>query len=230
MTALSGHKLSFSYNGQKPVLADLDFHTSSGRILGLAGANGSGKSTLINILAGIYRPASGELRLDELSGTAAWNELRLASALMPQNVDHWLLGENGREDLALGLDPADPATRLRLDEIIGRWQLETFIDSPVETLSLGQKKRLAMAAALARRPRAVFLDEPFAGLDWPGVRAMLSDLARLKEEGIIVVMVTHEPGLVRDLVDDWLLLKSGGEYLFGQDLSSSFESFGVRPF
>lgn len=248
MTVLSTHKLSFSYKDGRPILLELDFQTSSGRIMGLAGANGSGKSTLINILAGILSPSSGQIVLKgepdsgianlalcpgqggELGGKEAWEALKLASALMPQNVDHWLLGETGREDLGLGLDLKNPETKTWLAEIIGRWQLESFLDRPVETLSLGQKKRLALAAALARRPAALFLDEPMAGLDWAGVKTMLSDLTRLKESGIIVIMATHEPKLVENLVDDWLLLKSGGEYLFGPDLSEHFEAYGVRPF
>lgn len=247
MTVLSTHKLSFSYKDGRPILLELDFQTSSGRIMGLAGANGSGKSTLINILAGILSPSSGQITLKaetdsaaanpalcpgqgEVGGKEAWNALKLASALMPQNVDHWLLGETGREDLGLGLDLKNPETKTWLAEIIERWQLEFFLDRPVETLSLGQKKRLALAAALARRPAALFLDEPMAGLDWPGVKTMLGDLTRLKESGIIVIMATHETKLVKNLVDDWLLLKSGGEYLFGPDLSEHFEAYGVRPF
>ena len=101
---------------------------------------------------------------------------------------------------------------------------------PAAALSLGQKKRRAVAAALAGRPEALFLDEPCAGLDWPGAKAMLADLARLKKSGIIVALVTHEPKLVENLVDDWLLLKQGGDFLFGPDLSDHFEEFGVRPF
>jgi ABC-type multidrug transport system ATPase subunit len=151
---------------------------------------------------------------------------------LPQNVDHWLLGETGAEDLTLGLDPADPATADLLAGLTARWNLTDLLPRPVESLSLGQKKRLALAAALARRPLAVFLDEPLAGLDWPGVRAMLADLARLKEAGVIIVLSTHEPGLTAPLVDEWLLLKPGGGHLFGPsgpDLTSRFEEFGVRP-
>ena len=99
MTTLAAHKLSYSYKKGPALLADLNFSTQSGRILGLAGANGSGKSTLINILAGIFSPTSGELRLDNLSGPETLKRLRLSSALLPQNIDHWLLGETGDEDL-----------------------------------------------------------------------------------------------------------------------------------
>ncbi len=211
------------------MLAGLNFEARPGRILGLAGANGSGKSTLVNILAGLLAPVSGDLRLGRAAGRAARKLLRRFSALLPQNVDHWLLGETGAEDLTLGLDPADPEASALVADLTARWNLADILPRPVESLSLGQKKRLALAAALARRPLAVFLDEPLAGLDWPGVRTMLADLTRLKEAGVITVLSTHEPALTAPLVDDWLLLKPGGGHLFGADITGRFEEFGVRP-
>ncbi len=226
---MSVHEVSFSYEPDRPVLVGLTFETAPGMILGLAGANGSGKSTLINILAGLLAPVAGEVRLGEVRGAEARRRLRRSSALLPQNVDHWLLGETGAEDIRLGLDLGDPALADFLAELITRWDLAGFLDRPVESLSLGQKKRLALAAALARRPVAVFLDEPLAGLDWPGVKTILRDLTRLKESGVITVLCTHEPALVAPLVDRWLLLKPGGDYLFGSDLTDRFEEFGVRP-
>ena len=229
MSILSAHDLGFSYDPHRPVLTGLNFAAAPGQILALAGANGSGKSTLINILAGLLTPDSGEVRLGDETGRQALKTLRRNSALLPQNIDHWLLGETGAEDLFLGVDQKDQTNQVLAAELIDRWALSPFLDQPVETLSLGQKKRLALAAALIRKPRVVFLDEPLSGLDWPGAKAMLGDLARLKEAGVVTVMVTHEPGLTAPLVDNWLLLKPGGEYLFGPDLAGRFEEFGVRP-
>lgn len=229
MTSLAVENLSFSYRPDRPVLRGLTFDVPAGCILGLAGANGSGKSTLINILAGLLKPDSGRIQLGADSGRAAWEALRRQASLLPQNVDHWLLGETGFEDLTLGLDLARPETRALLDGLMTRWNLNDFMDQPVETLSLGQKKKLCLAAALARRPLVVFLDEPLAGLDWTGVRLMLDDLARLKETGVITIMVTHDPQPPAPLIDRWLLLKKGGDYLFGDNLYSRFEEYGVRP-
>lgn len=229
MTDLAVKNLSFSYFSQQPVLRDLCFELPAGGLLGLAGANGSGKSTLINILAGFLEPDSGLVRLGAESGRAALKSLRRQSSLLPQNIDHWLLGETGLEDLTLGLDLTRPEARAWLDELIVRWNLQDFLDQPVESLSLGQKKKLGLVAALVRRPAAVFLDEPLAGLDWAGIKIMLDDLSRLKEAGIISIVVTHDPELLVDLVDHWLLLKKGGGYLFGDKPYASFEEYGVRP-
>ena len=220
--------LSFAYDDRQ-IFSRLNFRLEGGKVLGLAGANGSGKSTLVSVLAGILKPDSGDIRLGETSGREARARLKKYSALLPQNVDYWLLGETVAEDLTLGLNLNDPRLKQLTDELIVRWSLTDLLDRPVETLSLGQKKRVALAAALAREPVAVFLDEPMSGLDWPGTRTMLDDLARLKASGVMTVLVTHEPSVAAALVDDWLLLKPGGEWLFGHDAVDRFEEFGVRP-
>jgi biotin transport system ATP-binding protein len=225
---LEARALTFGYGPGTPVLREVSFEAASGELLVLAGANGSGKSTLLAILAGLLSPDSGELAVDGDSGPAARDFLRTRSALLPQNIDHWLLGETGREDLTLGLDLRRTEEAEMAAALVRHWGLESFLDQPVETLSLGQKKRLALASALARRPAAVFLDEPLAGLDWPGVQAALADLARLKSSGVVTVLVTHEPALVAGLADSWLLLKRGG-HLFGRDLAPHFEAYGLRP-
>jgi biotin transport system ATP-binding protein len=228
LTRLAARALTFGYDPEVPVLREVSFEAASGDILVLAGANGSGKSTLLAILAGLLVPDSGDLEVDGEGGPAARDFLRTRSALLPQNIDHWLLGETGREDLTLGLDLRPRETAEMVAGLIRRWDLEPFLDQPVETLSLGQKKRLALASALARRPAAVFLDEPLAGLDWPGVKAVLADLARLKASGVLTVLVTHEPALVAGLADRWLLLKKDG-HLFGRGLTPHFEAYGLRP-
>jgi biotin transport system ATP-binding protein len=228
VTNIRAHALTFGYDPRAPVLREVSFEVAPGEILVLAGANGSGTSTLLALLAGLLEPDSGQLEADGQSGPAARDFLRARSALLPQNIDHWLLGETGREDLTLGLDLRETGAAEWVAGLARHWGLEPFLDQPVETLSLGQKKRLALAAALARRPAAVFLDEPLAGLDWPGVRAALADLARLKAGGVATVLVTHEPALLAGLADRWLLLKQGG-HLFGRDLTPHFADYGLRP-
>lgn len=229
MNGLKSTGLSFAYERARPVLTDLYFEVGPGEILALVGPNGSGKSTLVNILAGLLKPSSGELLLDGLSGPESLKRLREKSALMPQNIDHWLLGETPLEDLTLGLELNEPQARRLVDELIQRWSLESLLDRPIESLSLGQKKRVALASALARKPLAVFLDEPLSGLDWPGVKAMLNDLKLLKQSGVITILITHEPGLTAGLTDNWLLLKSGGGFVFGPEAPDCFAAEGVRP-
>ncbi|MDR1081925.1 MAG: ATP-binding cassette domain-containing protein, partial [Deltaproteobacteria bacterium] len=116
-------------------------------------------------------------------------------------------------------------------ELAARWGLEGVLRVPAESLSAGEKRRLAIASALAGGPRALLLDEPFSGLDWPGTLALLRDLARLRDGGRTVVVATHEPYLLRDLAGAWLLLKGGGS-LFTRDEAdlARLPEFGVRPY
>jgi biotin transport system ATP-binding protein len=152
-------------------------------------------------------------------------------ALLPQNVDFFLLGDSPREDLelALGETPASDKPE-RVLTLARRWDLEESLDQPVETLSLGQKKRLALASSLASEPELLLLDEPFSGLDWPGSLSFLDDLRKLADKALIVVLATHEPAMVADLVGEWLLLKPGRHLLARPEAAfSRLAEFGVRP-
>ncbi|MDR1109315.1 MAG: ATP-binding cassette domain-containing protein [Deltaproteobacteria bacterium] len=218
--------LSFAYPGRPPIIAGLGFEARGGDILGLAGANGAGKSTLLDLLSGLLAPDRGRIAL---SGRSGAGELRKRSALLPQNVDYFLLGDSPREDLGLALARGAPGAG-GLDCLAGHWDLAGVLDQPVETLSLGQKKRLALASALAAGPELLLLDEPFSGLDWPGCLKLVDDLAGLARRELIVVLATHEPGLVRDLAGRWLLLGSRGHLLAEPaEAFGRLADFGVRP-
>jgi biotin transport system ATP-binding protein len=215
--------ISFSYLGQESVIKDLSFELSGGQILGLAGRNGAGKSTLLDLLAGLIEPDAGRITFSGRPGSGK------RVALLPQNIDFYLLGDSPREDLELAL--AQPgAGGPGLESLADRWDLTDSLDLPVETLSLGQKKRLALASSMAVGPELLLLDEPFAGLDWPGCLNFLDDLRKLPEKQLIVVLATHEPGLVADLVDQWLLMGPGRHLLAGPEFAfGRLTEFGVRP-
>ncbi|MDR2302760.1 MAG: energy-coupling factor ABC transporter ATP-binding protein [Deltaproteobacteria bacterium] len=253
---LIAKNVSFAHPGGETIIAGLSFELKGGEILGLAGQNGAGKSTLLDLLAGIKTPTAGTISLldqesDQVPGQAPGqtsdgllgpgrakkaqkkNEknLRKTISLLPQNVDFFILGDTPREDLGLALGQRSSLVDgEEISKIAGRWALGDWLDSPVETLSLGQKKRLALASALAADPEVLLLDEPFSGLDWPGSLNFLEDLKTLPAKKLIVVLATHEPGLVKDLVDRWLLMKPGKFLLARPEESFKLLSeFGVRP-
>ncbi|MDR2388129.1 MAG: energy-coupling factor ABC transporter ATP-binding protein [Deltaproteobacteria bacterium] len=253
-------KVSFAHPGQETLISDLSFELKGGEILGLAGQNGAGKSTLLDLLAGIIAPTAGKISLldhkvdQEAEPSWAQNsepkpdqnffkksqkkaknknhqERRKRISLLPQNVDFFILGDTPREDLSLAL--AQRAALVEGQEILKiaeRWGLGDWLDRPVENLSLGQKKRLALASSLAADPEVLLLDEPFSGLDWPGSLNFLEDLKTLPEKKLIVVLATHEPNLVKDLVNIWLLMKPG-KFLLAKPEESfkHLAEFGVRP-
>jgi biotin transport system ATP-binding protein len=178
---LTAENISFGYPGQKPIISDLSFKLRGGEILGLAGQNGAGKSTLLDLLAGIKEPTQGQIKVLGLENESG---RRKRIALLPQNVDFFILGDTPREDLELALSQLPNLSDVKSDKlaknsdspsindivttIAKRWALLDLLDSPVETLSLGQKKRLALASSMAVEPAVLLLDEPFSGLDWPG--------------------------------------------------------------
>ncbi|MDR3204376.1 MAG: ATP-binding cassette domain-containing protein [Deltaproteobacteria bacterium] len=227
----------FDYDQDSSIFDNLNFNLSAGQILGVAGANGAGKSTLLDLLAGLLEPSQGQILLEGRLG-ADW--LRRGSSLVPQNVDLFILGATAREDLSIGLvggleawlnKGEDLGGQNYQEELIDRWGLGSFLDKRVESLSVGQKKRLALASSLAARARLVLLDEPFAGLDWEASLNLMKDLKTLRLLGAAVVLTTHEPAAVIDLVDSWLLLKPGAHlWASGEEAVGRFVDFGTRPF
>ncbi|MDR3152977.1 MAG: energy-coupling factor ABC transporter ATP-binding protein [Deltaproteobacteria bacterium] len=223
--------MRFARPGGRELFGGLSFGLPEGGFMLLCGANGSGKSTLLDILGGLESPLEGRV---EICGDSSREALSLGTALLPQEPDHYLLGADAREELELAM-ARTASSRAGLppsgaDAVAAAWGLVEILETPVETLSPGQKKRLAIASALAGGPRAVLLDEPFSGLDWPGCLALLEDLRRLKGRGASAVIATHEPYLLRELADCWLLLK-GEESLFTRDPGDlkRLPEFGVRP-
>jgi biotin transport system ATP-binding protein len=247
--------LRFSYGkGERELFGGLSFSLPQGAFLGVLGANGSGKSTLMDILAGLTPPLSGRVVLDGEEDALLKN-----AALLPQNPDHFILGATPEEELLLGLGKAQKeakggkkdkfkgkdSLKEELLTLAKKWSLSEILYLPSENLSRGQKKRLALASALAGRPKIFLLDEPFSGLDYPGILSLKKDLALLKSEGLAAVIVTHEPALAAELMDFWLLIRPGRtlfvskkEKAQGQSPSQSdltFDpltllEFGVRPF
>jgi biotin transport system ATP-binding protein len=219
--------LSFSYEDGKPLIDNLTFELPGGTLLSVLGANGTGKSTLLDLLAGIREPLSGTV---EIAGNMASSVERKLS-LLPQNIDYFLLGQNVLEEIELSVRKLKD-TKESAATLASAWGLEGKLDDYVENLSGGEKKRLALIGALASRPLALFLDEPFSGLDWPGTKTLLGDLVSLKAQGLTIVLVSHEPSLLLDLSDYFLLLsRDKGPYFTSdqEELKERLELYGVRP-
>ena len=185
-------------------LADVDLDLHAGEGLLVLGHNGSGKSTLAWVLAGLLRPTEGAALLEgeplhERVGHVALSFQHARLQLLRPTVGNDVAAASGADQATVdstldlvGLDPAVFATR-RVDELSG-----------------GETRRVALAGMLARRPRVLVLDEPFAGLDTAGRASLASLLVRLRElDGITVVIVSHDPELTPHLVDQVLTLERG---------------------
>lgn len=180
----------------------LDIDTRAGRRLALMGPSGAGKSTAMLALAGLIRPSSGVVtpelwrwRTRQLAGAAGW---------VPQNPEHTFVTTTVRDELAgtsslLGRS-------VDTDQVLDVLGLTALADMHPFRLSGGEQRRLALGAALAHRPAAVFLDEPTVGQDrgtWAAVTGWLSAAATA---GATVVVSTHDADLP---VDDVLTLARG---------------------
>jgi energy-coupling factor transport system ATP-binding protein len=180
----------------------------------LTGASGSGKSTLLAALAGILdaegTEVTGELTVDGASPRAARDRL----GLLAQDPDSQLVMTRAGDDVAFGLENAGlPATEIwpRVDEALSAVGFPYGRDRPTQALSGGEKQRLVLAGALARRPGLLLLDEPTAQLDGPGAALVRDAVARsTADRRATVVVVDHDAGPWLPLVDRVVELVPGG--------------------
>ncbi|MQA94729.1 MAG: ATP-binding cassette domain-containing protein [Streptosporangiales bacterium] len=196
-----------------PAVADLTFTIEPGEFVGLLGPNGAGKSTTIKMLIGILRPSSGRVRVAGLEPSRQRTRLaRHIGVVFGQRTTLWW-DLPLRDSLALvrhlyGLDARAHARRLA--ELTGLLELEPFLRTPVRQLSLGQRMRGDLAAALLHEPPLLILDEPTIGLDVISkatVRGVLESLNT--ERGTTVLLTTHDLGDVERLCRRVLVIDHG---------------------
>ncbi|MFI1023233.1 ATP-binding cassette domain-containing protein [Streptomyces olivaceus] len=212
--ALSG--VSFAYEEGPEVLTGLDFAVREGRALALLGRNGSGKTTLMRLLSGGLRPSAGTLAVDGepvAYGRKGLTRLRTTVQLVVQDPDDQLFAASVGQDVSFGplnLGLPDAEVRSRVGEALAALDIAALADRPTHLLSYGQRKRTAIAGAVAMRPRVLILDEPTAGLDPDGQERLLATLDRLRARGTTVVMATHDVDLALRWSDETALLTPDG--------------------
>ncbi|MGW6819609.1 energy-coupling factor ABC transporter ATP-binding protein [Streptomyces sp. NPDC055005] len=206
----------YAYEDGPEVLSGVDFGIAEGRALVLLGRNGSGKTTLMRLLSGGLRPGSGALRLDGAVVThdrAGLTRLRRAVQLVVQDPDDQLFAASVEQDVSfgpmnMGLEPGE--VRDRVDSALAALDITALRDRPTHLLSYGQRKRAAIAGAVAMAPRVLILDEPTAGLDPDGQERLLDVLAGLRTAGTTVVMATHDVDLAVRWADEAAVLTPTG--------------------
>ncbi|GAA3580133.1 MULTISPECIES: energy-coupling factor ABC transporter ATP-binding protein [Streptomyces] len=214
LVALRG--ASYAYEDGPVVLSGLDFDVREGRALALLGRNGSGKTTLMRLLSGGLKPHDGRLTVE---GTPVaydrkgLTRLRTTVQLVVQDPDDQLFAASVAQDVSFGplnLGLPDAEVRARVDEALAALDITRLADRPTHLLSYGQRKRTAIAGAVAMRPRVLILDEPTAGLDPDGQERLLTTLGGLRASGTTVVMATHDVDLALRWADDAALLTPAG--------------------
>lgn len=215
LTALEVKELTYRVEGrQKPVLNNLTFRIGEGEVLGILGPSGSGKSTLAKLLIGALPPTEGQLRFGGLNYDH-WDaaEFGRITGYLPQDVG--LFAGSVRENISRFGDTSidqviEAATLAGIHEMILDLprQYDTVLGPGGLGLSGGQRQRIGLARALLGRPRLLVLDEPNAHLDVNGESALGEALFVMKAQGAAIVVITHQPAVLRT-VDTILTLKEG---------------------
>jgi ABC-2 type transport system ATP-binding protein len=177
-------------------LRDVSFNLEAGELLGFIGPNGAGKSTTIKILSGILEPDSGRVEVDGLVPYRHRIEHvgRIGVVFGQRTQLWWDLPVIDGFELLRDIYRVDRTAYARArDELVAMLRLERLLDQPVRQLSLGQRMRAEIAAALLHEPRILFLDEPTIGLDAPSKLAVREFVKRLnRERGVTVLLTTHD--------------------------------------
>lgn len=225
---VSVRNVSASVKGRR-LLEDVSLEIKEGAFTAILGPSGCGKSTLIQRIAGLAK-FDGEILINGHSVCKEKRTLQPLLEYLPQSVDETLFGDlttsETLDDFALRhLPTAAKPNSTKILESVG---LDTDImDTPVQLLSGGQKRRLALALALMRNPQLLLLDEPTAGLD-PAAEAGIMELLRnLAERGITVVCATHVLSSL-DFCDEVAVMAKGGRLAFHGSTSDAKAHFGCQ--
>ena len=202
---------------EKHALKDINLEIPDGQFLGIIGHTGSGKSTLIQHLNGLIKATSGVIYYSGENIYAegySMKELRSHVGLVFQYPEYQLFEEDVLSDVCFGpknLGLSEEEVKMRSLEALHQVGLkEKYYDKSPFDLSVGQKRRVAIAGILAMHPEVLILDEPTAGLDPKGRDDILDQIAKLHEErGITVILVSHSMEDVAKYVDRIIVMDHG---------------------
>jgi len=203
--------LSFSYSGSRPALIDLNLEVNPGEKVALVGPNGAGKSTLLLHLNGILRTRNGSrVQIDGLEvSDKTLRAVRAKVGLVFQDPDDQLFSPTVFEDVAFGplhMGLPEAEVRERVARAMAAVGMVGYEDRMPHHLSLGERKRVAIATVLAMEPQVLVLDEPSAGLD-PRARRRLIHLLQGLPQTMLVA--SHDMRLVWDLCPRTAILDGG---------------------
>jgi cobalt/nickel transport system ATP-binding protein len=205
---LVADRLVVGYERGRRVLDGASLVVPAGRRLAVLGANGSGKTTLLRCLSGALRPSAGAVLVDGVVLAHNRNGLRAHRQevqLVLQDPDDQLFSASVAQDVSFGpmnLGLPEESVRLRVAEALRLLAVDSLAARPTHHLSYGERKRVAIAGAVAMRPCVLLLDEPTAGLDPSAVAEALAALTRLQEADATVVMSTHDVDLALRWADE----------------------------
>jgi branched-chain amino acid transport system ATP-binding protein len=221
-------RLNKRYGGVRAVV-DASFRLAAGHIIGLVGPNGAGKTTLVDLVCGVQRTDSGEIRVRGRRLSGAPSE-RARRGGLARTFQHPLLANEltVRENITVGLcargfsgvaavtrslltglvDSRPPQQARRVDEICEQLGIGG-LERECSELTLGEMRLVEVARALMQDPAILLLDEPFAGSDAAGVHGLSASLQHIMARGCGVILVDHNVDIVASLVERIVLMDQG---------------------
>ena len=211
----------------------VSFTVNDGEAVGYIGANGAGKSTTIKMMSGILTPSRGEILID---GKRPYRNkernavLKTIGVVFGQKTQLWydLPLTETYELLKHIYEVPEAEYKTRLGELIELLDMKPFMDAPVRTLSLGQRMRADLAAAMLHNPKTLFLDEPTIGLDVLVKRNLINAVNALKKEyNTTLILTTHAMSDI-ELLCERVIILDNGKILFDGTLNDVKHMFGDK--
>jgi ABC-2 type transport system ATP-binding protein len=205
MPAIEVRDLAVSF-GPVQAVKNISFEVNAGEIVALLGPNGAGKTTTIETTEGFRRPTEGSVRVLGFDPVIDHAKLIPSVGVMLQGVGTYpqLPPLRAIRLFASYYDnPRDP------DELLTATGLTQVMRTPAKRLSGGERQRLALALALVGRPSVIFLDEPTAGIDPSGRIAVRSIISNLRDDGVAIILTTHELEEAERLADRVVIIANG---------------------
>ena len=225
---LQTKNLSFSYERSTPALSDVSASIEKGKKTVILGPNGAGKSTLFLHFNGVHKSQKGAVLFEGKPisyDSKSLQTLRSKISLVFQNPDDQIFAPSVEEDVAFGpLNIGLPHSEVerRVAESLNAVGMEEYRERPTQQLSFGQKKRVALAGALAMDPQVLIMDEPTAGLDTQMVHELLELSEELNHSGKTIVISTHDVETAYEWADNVIVLNRG-KHIFSGTPDSLFE-------
>ncbi len=209
---LATSELRKEYKGRR-VVDGVSIHVGAGEIVGLLGPNGAGKTTTFNMVVGVVRPDSGEVRFEGETITHEPMHLRARRGVGYLTQEPSVFRKLSVEENLLAiletcdLEPGEKSIRLKY--LLEELDLTRLAASKAYQLSGGEKRRLEITRALVTSPRLLLLDEPFSGIDPIAVYEVQKIVRRLKERGLGILITDHNVRETLKLVDRAYLIHKG---------------------
>lgn len=199
--------------GKRAVLHDVNLHINSGEVVALLGPNGSGKTTCFYIIAGLAKPNSGSIILNQhdITSLPVYQRARLGIGYLPQenSIFRDMNVENNIKSILQTVSRDKAWQEKRLEDLLYKFSITDIRRSYGVSLSGGERRRVEIARCLASAPKFVLLDEPFAGVDPISVNEIRALVRNLKNDGIGILITDHNVRETLEIVDRAYILYNG---------------------